>query len=403
MKIVILDPYFESLGGGEKVVVVMAQHLALQHEVIVLVKKPVDKAAVGTYFDTDLSQINFELLPRESFFVRVITSRYARLPGRWKSIIFDRASLMALKKLNADLFINSLYQSSLPSPAPKSIYICMFPQKLQPYKAYHGAVRRLYNRLTTMMEVRLVGSRRTAIDSYTAVAANSNYTAGWVKKYWGRDAEVVYPVCDDMGPPLKKKPIILNVGRFFADNGSSHHKRQDELIKAFIKMRRDDWELHLAGSIGKDADAKAYFASLQKLIAGHSNISIHPNMPFADIKKLRQQAAIYWHATGFGYDQDIFPENQEHFGMVTAEAMSAGAVPIVYNSAGQTEVVTQGVEGFLWDSVDELIAQTKKVMDDRRLQKKLASDAVKRARDFDRVAFVRRIDKLILEVTDGES
>ncbi len=403
MKTVILDPYFESLGGGEKVVVVMAQHLALKHDVTILVKKPVDKQAVGAYFDTDLSHVHFELLPKPSPFTRLISSRYVRLPGRWRSIIYDRASLQVLKALKADLFINNLYQSSLPSPAPKSIYMCMFPQKLVVEGVYHSPVRRIYNRLTTAMEAHFLGTRQQAVDSYTVVTANSRYTAGWVKKYWGREPEIVYPVCDDMGPPLPKKNIIMGVGRFFADNGSSHHKRQDKLMQAFIQMKRDDWELHLAGSVAGDVDSQKYFHGLQKLAAKHPNIFIHPNMPFADIKKLRQEAAIYWHATGLGYDPELFPENQEHFGMVTAEAMSAGAVPVVYNSAGQTEVVTDGHNGFLWDTIDELLAKTTKVMDNPSLRAKLSKAAIDRAHDFDRAAFNKRIDQLILEVTNGKS
>lgn len=403
MKIIILDPYFESLGGAEKVLVVMAQHLALKHKVIVLIKKPIDKKFVSKYFDTDLSGVQFELLPKDSFFVRTLTSRYFRLPGRWKSIVYDRSSLKTLKKLAADLFINNLYQSNLPSPTPKSIYMCMFPQKLEPGNAYHGTLRGLYNRLTTLMEAQLIGSRRKAIDSYTVITANSEYTAGWIKKYWQRDASIVYPVCDDMGPPLKKKNIIMSVGRFFADNGSSHHKRHDKLMKAFIKLGRDDWELHLAGSVAEDTDSQKYFASLQKLASKHRNIFIHPNMPFTELKKLRQEAAIYWHATGLGYDANIFPENQEHFGMVTAEAMSAGMVPIVYNSAGQTEVVTQGKNGFLWNTIDELLKQTEEVMDAPALRRKLSGAAVKRAHDFDRSVFIERIDQLILGVTNGKS
>ena len=279
----------------------------------------------------------------------------------------------------------------------------MFPQKLVVEGVYHSPVRRIYNKLTTAMEAHFLGTRQDAVNSYTVVTANSRYTAGWIKKYWGREPSIVYPVCDDMGPPLPKKNIIMSVGRFFADNGSSHHKRQDKLMQAFIKLKRPDWELHLAGSVAEDVDSQAYFKGLQKLAAKHHNIFIHPNMPFADIKKLRQEAAIYWHATGLGYDPNIFPENQEHFGMVTAEAMSAGAVPVVYNSAGQTEVVTDGQNGFLWNTIDELLEQTTKVMDDSRLRQKLSKAAVARAREFDRAAFNKRIDQLILEVTNGKS
>jgi glycosyltransferase involved in cell wall biosynthesis len=399
VKIVILDPYFETLGGGEKVAAVMAEHLAKQHEVIMLVKDPISVETTNKYFDVDMSNVTFQCLPKPSLFVKLLTNRYLRLPGRWKSIIYDVASLKALRKIGADIFVNNLYQSNLPSPATKSIYLCMFPQKIETEGDYSSFIRRAYNSFTTKLEHHFVGSRQTAVESYTSVAANSKYTAGWVERYWHRKADVVYPVCDNMGPAESKKPIILNAGRFFADNGSSHHKRQDTIIKTFIEMGHDDWELHLAGSLATDVDSQKYMAALERLAAGHKNIYLHPNMKFDELRTLRRQAMIYWHATGYGYDGELFPENQEHFGMATVEAMSAEAIPIVYNSAGQAEIVRAGMDGFLWTTLDQLKQQTEQVMNDETTRKKLAAGAKKRAQTYDRGAFVKAIDALILEVT----
>ena len=398
MKVVILDPYFETLGGGEKVVSAVAAFLSKSHEVTVLVKEPVNKNKVAEYFNLELGGVKFKQLKKEPFYVRVITSRYIKLPGRWKSLVYDYNSLRTLKKLEMDLFINGLYQSSLPSPTKTSIYLCMFPQKLKPKNIYHNWFRKFYNLVTTFFENVLIGSREDAIDSYSLILANSKYTASWVKKYWGRDATVLYPICDDMGPPLAKKHIVLNVGRFFADNGSSHHKKQDEILKAFIKLNRPDWELHLAGSAGEDSGTSEYLGQLEKLKANQSNIYIHPNMPFDKLKKLRQQTAIYWHATGFGYDQDIFPENQEHFGMVTVEAMSAGAVPVVYNSAGQKEVVDDGKNGYLWDSADVLLKRTTSLIDNDALFRKMSTAAIDRSHAFDRQMFEKKLSEIISEL-----
>lgn len=396
MKIVLFDPYFETLGGGEKVMAVMAEHLSAKHEVTILVKKLVNKKRVEPYFSVDLSKVKFELIPEPSAFVRAL--QHIWFPGRWKSILTDRAGIKALQKIPMDLFINGLYMSSMPSPAPRSVYMCMFPQKLQPGKTARNTLRRVYNSLTDKLETWAIGSRRDSINSYTIVTANSSYTAGWIKKYWNRKAMVIFPPCDDNGPPARKKNIILSVGRFFADTGDSHHKRHDEMIKAFIKLGRNDWQLHLAGSAAQDDASKAYLTGLYQLVEGHNNIFLHPNIPGPDINRLRRQAAIYWHATGLGYDANKFPENQEHFGMVTAEAMSAGAVPVVYRSAGQMEVVDQDVNGLLWSTPAELIKQTSKLLDNPKLRQKLSAQAVEKARQFDRQAFVKRVDQLILEV-----
>ncbi len=400
MKIVIFDPYFESLGGGEKVLAVMADRLSRSHDVTILVKNPVNKVKTEEYFNLDLSKVTFAPLPPESFITRNL--QHIWLPGRWKSILYDRAGFMALKKLPMDIFINGLYMSSLPSPAPKSIYMCMFPQKLNPGKTGSSPLRRWYNTFTDHLETRLVGNRQQAIDSYTVVQANSNFTAGWIKRYWNREAVVVHPPCDNYGPPSQhKKNIIYSVGRFFADNGSSHHKRHDRMIEAFIKLGRPDWELHLVGTASKDPghNADSYLDMLRDMAKGHKNIFIKPNFPGKEITKLRRDASIYWHATGLGYDATKFPENQEHFGMVTAEAMSAAAVPIVYKGAGQMEVVSHNKNGMLWATLDELVAYTKQVIDNPKLKHRLAESALHDAKKFDRKAFLKNVDKLILKAS----
>ena len=395
MKIVLLDFHFESMGGGEKLVAVMAEHLARNNDVTVLVAQPVDAERVKSYFDVDLEGVRFEQVVRErSLFGRLMTSG-VKVPGRWMSIMLDRASLKALRALDADLFINVAYQSNLPSPVSRSIYMCMFPQKMTFAAQSAGLTRKVYNKISDMLELGLLGSRNDAISSYAVVAGISEYSAGWIQRYWGREAELVYPVCDDMGPPAQKKKIILSVGRFFADDGSSHHKRHDELIAAFLRLDRLDWELHLAGSLAGDGASQAYFAHLVDSVKSHANIFIHRDMAFSELKQLRRESSLYWHATGLHYDAERFPESQEHFGIVTVEAMSAGVVPVVYDSAGQKEIVQHGQNGVLWHTIDELLMQTNELIDDDELRSRLAAAATERAKDFDRRSFTERVDSIV--------
>jgi len=395
MKVVILDPYFETLGGGEKVVSVMAEHLSQKHEVVILVDNEISKEKVNKYFDVDLTNVDFELIPDHNLFVKFITYHRFRVFGRWKSLVYDYSSLKMLKRIKADLFINNLYQSNLSSPAKKSIYMCMFPQKIKLEDSKASVARKIYNFITKIIETILLGSREKALKSYSVVTANSKYTSSWIKNYWDIKSSILYPVCDYMGPPLKKEKIIMGVGRFFADNGSSHHKRHDLLIKSFIELGHDDWELHLCGSLGEDKDSKNYFKKLQKLSIGKSNIHLHPNKPFDDIKELYKKASIFWHATGFGYDSEEFPENQEHFGITTVEAMSAGVVPVVYGSAGQKEIVTNEIDGLLWLDIDELKKQTLKLINSPSLTSRLQKKSILRAVDFSRENFVLNLNKII--------
>ena len=84
------------------------------------------------------------------------------------------------------------------------------------------------------------------------------------------------------------------------------------------------------------------------------------------------------------------PEMFEHFGMATAEAMSAGCVPIVINKGGQPEIVQHGENGFVWDKPEELREYTELLMRDERLRARMAEAARARAALFSREQFINR-------------
>ena len=62
-------------------------------------------------------------------------------------------------------------------------------------------------------------------------------------------------------------------------------------------------------------------------------------------RDLYGRASIFWHAAGLGEDPERHPDRYEHFGITTVEAMSAGAVPVVIDAAGQVEIVEHGANG----------------------------------------------------------
>jgi glycosyltransferase involved in cell wall biosynthesis len=117
------------------------------------------------------------------------------------------------------------------------------------------------------------------------------------------------------------------------------------------------------------------------------------------MKELYQAAAVYWHATGYGSDVQQQPAKQEHFGISTVEAMSAGAVPVVYSSGGQQEIVTDGVDGFLWNDVERLMSMTRELATNQVLRGDLSDRAVDTSRQFGRRSFATRIDELMTVLT----
>jgi glycosyltransferase involved in cell wall biosynthesis len=124
-------------------------------------------------------------------------------------------------------------------------------------------------------------------------------------------------------------------------------------------------------------------------------VFFHFNAAREEIKGLYRRAAVYWHATGYGFDVDRYPAKQEHFGISTVEAMSAGAVPVVHASGGQKEIVTDGVDGFWWNEIDGLISQTITLIADPTLRCRIAQEAIVASKRFSKAAFTAHVDQLI--------
>ncbi len=238
------------------------------------------------------------------------------------------------------------------------------------------------------------------LDTYSAVVANSAFTAGWIARLWGRDAEVLYPPVSPQPwtAPEAKDPVILHVGRFFPP-GTGHSKRQLELVEAFAALHRsgraEGWSLHLVGGCDlDDAGAAAYVEEVRRAGAGLP-VELHVNASGEELRELYRRAALYWHATGLGEDPEVDPDRFEHFGISTVEAMSAGAVPVVIAAAGQLEAVEAGVSGEHFDTVDALVETTAALVADPARRAELARGAVARAATFADDAFAARLRALL--------
>jgi glycosyltransferase involved in cell wall biosynthesis len=119
---------------------------------------------------------------------------------------------------------------------------------------------------------------------------------------------------------------------------------------------------------------------------------------------LYRKASIFWHAAGFGADENSRPEALEHFGMVTVEAMSAGCVPIAIARGGQLEVVEHGVSGFLWNDLNELKALTLQyTLADEATKLRYRTTAIEASRRYSPGEFQAGLDDIVARVMRGTS
>ena len=205
---------------------------------------------------------------------------------------------------------------------------------------------------------------------------NSEFTKTWVRKRWGIDAHVVYVYASLSGgswDPAAKKPVILSVSRF------QEEKAQDHVLEAFREMEPEGWELVLAGH----AYDKAYVDRLRKRAASFDvRFELEPSAE--GLRRLYREASIFWHLRGM--DEENVPDGLEHFGLVVVEAMSHGAVPVVYDGGGHPEIVVDRT-GFLISEPSELIFVTKTLIESEPVRHAAAEAAVARSTVFNKDRF----------------
>jgi glycosyltransferase involved in cell wall biosynthesis len=381
-------------GGGQKRTLAVAEHLSHRHRVFLIVGEDCQVDALQDYFHVDLSRVE---LVRVRSAIAACLNRIDKGGSSAENFarLTESGHFRTIQSLELDLFINFNWASNLLCPAPRGIYMCMFP---------HG--RRGVpqgNDLRSRVRSRLLGIPQNVVDSYDIITANSKFTAGWVERMWGREAVVTYSASEPMGPAVEKERLIVHTGRF-VEEGRADSKQQRLLLRVFEQMtdlKTRGWMLHFAGTVLPGRAAQRTASELVKL-AG-SSVKFHFDASFKELRDLYRRASIYWHATGYGWPPERHPERQEHFGITTVEAMSAGAVPVVINSGGQRETVEHGVSGFLWNDPNDLEEYTRRLAGDDALRQQMEVHAIRRSERFGRSEFLRRMDSLVDQLLSGES
>lgn len=224
------------------------------------------------------------------------------------------------------------------------------------------------------------------------VVVNSKFTKEFIDQEYPVESVVLYPPVDiKKFKPGKKENIILYVGRF---SQLEQSKKQDVLLRAFKKFfdsGHNDWKLILAG--GSEV-GRTKFVDKLKEDARTYPVRIIENPSFKNLKEYYASAKIFWSASGYGVDEKKEPSHVEHFGITVVEAMAAGLVPVIFNAGGFKEIIDNGVNGYLWNTTEQLVSKTNSLVSNS----KLFGSLVKKAKEDSQLYSYERFEKEFLSL-----
>ena len=348
MRVGFFSPYLDTFGGGERYMLTLASHLAERHDVEVFWGDSAIKAPLTRFLKIDLQKTKFV------------------------ENVFGQNFLKKIRKTSSYDLIFVLSDGSVPfSLAKKNIL--------------HFQVPFVFPKIDVKTKLNLT--------RYKYVVVNSYFTKKYIDKSLKIDSRVIYPPVDVKSLEAgKKEKLIISVGRF--SQNQLHPKKQEVLIEVFKELYKDvpTWKLVLAGQ-SKKGDYK-YIKSLKRSVKGYA-IRILENISYDELKTLYGRASIYWHATGFGEDEERNPQKMEHFGISTVEAQAAGAVPVVIEKGGQKEIIQDGKNGRLWSTKTQLYEITKNLIKNKSEMLGLSQRAVVDSKKFSQERFIKEYERII--------
>lgn len=366
LRAVIVHPHLFVRGGGERLTSILVKGL----------KEMGDEVAVVT----SSTQGGFEGLEKadKKFLIgepKAKDNALARLASLASTILecvkeFEPHSLVSMTEDTVNLAIGKLAR-----PNAKAIQYVHFPVEEEVMVTSENYVK--YYRFPWWFN-------RVFLGITDKIVCNSKYTSSAVKKYWGRDADVIYPAIDrkfmeepdNVGQP--RENIILCSGRF------TRLKRQDFLITVFKKVKEEvkDAKLILAGY--RDERHAGFLKGLMEEDVEGVEFVINPSDD--RMKALYSCAKVYCH-----------PRIAEHFGLTPLEAMSQGVPVVAYDKGGISETIEHGLNGYLAKDDEEFLSYTLKVLKLKKYEwLSFQKKAIKRAKIFSPDSFISKLRKIMV-------
>jgi glycosyltransferase involved in cell wall biosynthesis len=251
--------------------------------------------------------------------------QHGREAGRWRYLLPYMPRYFASLDLSPyDVVIASSHACAINvRPRPDALFVCYSHTPMRyawlpetdtgPVNALTGLGLRLFRRHLRRRD--LTASRRP-----DAFAANSTAVRDRIRRFYGREAEVIHPPVDvdELDPTLEKEP-----GHFLWVHRLVPYKQPELVMEAFRDL---PYRLTMVG-VGP------LEARLRRKLPG--NVQLLPWVSRLELAELFGRASGFVHVA------------EEDFGISTVEALASGTPVVALDAGGARDIVRPGVDGVL--------------------------------------------------------
>lgn len=367
MKVAIVHDWLVNYGGAELFVEYLLE-LYPDAEIFTLVY---DKKRLGNHFhNCKIHTSSIQKLPMAS---KLYTKLLKFMPSAFESFDFSGYDLVISSS-------SSCAKGVITPPYVPHVAFIHSPMRYAwdlffDYKKRSGKITGFFmNRWIPSLRLwDYVSSQR--IDT---IIANSNFIARRIKKFWNRDAQVIY--------------LPVDVSRF-----NPNDSEREDFYVAFSRLvpyKRIDLAVTACRSLGKKLiviGGGSEMDNLKKLAAGDKNITFLGRVSDDILQNhLQRCKALLFCA-------------EEDFGFVPLEAQACGSPVIAFGRGGALETVVNGKTGIFFDrqeteSLSKAILDFEKMDAEGKFQKK---NIVDHARSFTKERFQKEFKEAVQRTIDA--
>ncbi len=322
MRILVVHPEMRLMGGGERLCCETLRALTSRGHNITLLGEQFDWKKLEEFFGYE------KLFDRIHLLLYPPPLKERTLLGSTANIAYHarrQHELIKREKIDGrtyDLLFSTQDPSYIPSLTIPVIQWGLFPRRFP-------SIRSGGNLPKVVRTAALRAFYRRRVSRIGLVLAISNYSKEHLDKEWDRPSALIYPPCNMVAPRPKRK-LVVTVAR------ASPEKRLELFWKTASRLSKYEFAM----LVTQDSNYPEYLAKLVKEMPSNGKLMCNP--PKSVYHDFLGEAKVYLHLM-----------EGEHFGITIVEAMSASCVPVVHDSGGPKEIITEDL-GFFWRKIEEI-------------------------------------------------